>query len=155
MKFYLIKFLYDLLASQLNKLFSKGKKPVEVAIALNLREPEVSRMYREYWRLRRMHSLYTIYQETNGKLATFLKLYRLIKEKGMSIEQIVNAVEIDIHRLPYMESLYKQVAEEVDNMQLTRQRLTREIETLKNQISILDKTIFSIEQNWKREHQKI
>ena len=102
-----------------------------------------------------MHSLYIIYQETKGKLATFLKLYRLIKERGMSIDQVVNAVEIDIHRLPYMENLYKQIKEEVEKMQLTRQRFTHEIETLENQISILDKTIFSIEQNWKREHQKI
>ena len=67
----------------------------------------------------------------------------------------MNAVEIDIHRLPYMENLYKQIKEEADNMQLTRQRFTHEIETLENQISMLDKTIFPIEQNWKREHQKI
>jgi hypothetical protein len=40
-------------------------------------------------------------------------------------------------------------------MQLTRQRLIHEIENLKNEISLLDKTIFSIEQNWKRERQKI
>jgi hypothetical protein len=90
-----------------------------------------------------MHNLYTTYEETNGKLGVFLKLYRqLIKERGMSMEQVVNAVEIAIHRLPYMESLYKQIKEEVENMQLTRQRLTREIEALKNQISILDKTLY-------------
>ena len=121
------------------KLFSKGKKPVELAIALNLREPEVTKLYGEYWKLKRMHKLNSIYTETNGKLGRFLKLYRLIKKKGMSIEHVVNAVDIDIHRLPYMESLYKQIKEEVENMQLIRQRLTHEIETLKNQISIIEK----------------
>ncbi len=101
-------------------------------------------MYLEYWKLKRLHPLYKIYEETKGKLGVLLKLFRLIKEKGMSIEQIVNAVEIDIHRLPYMGSLYKQIKEEVDNMQLIRQRLTREIETLKNQISIIEKTLMNI-----------
>jgi hypothetical protein len=39
----------------------------------------------------------------------------------MSIDQIVNAVDIAIHRLPYMESLLKQVTQEIENMQKTRQ----------------------------------
>jgi hypothetical protein len=34
----------------------------------------------------------------------------------MSIEQVVNAVEIAIHKLPYMESLYEQVGEQVDKI---------------------------------------
>jgi hypothetical protein len=38
------------------------------------------------------------------------------KENGMSIAQVVNAVEITIHKLPYMESLYKQVKDEVDKL---------------------------------------
>jgi len=29
-----------------------------------------------------------------------------MKENGMSIEQVVNAADIDIHKLPYLESLY-------------------------------------------------
>ena len=42
-----------------------------------------------------------------------------MKEKGMSIEQVVNAVEIAIHKLPYMESLYKQAKEQAEKMQYT------------------------------------
>jgi hypothetical protein len=29
-----------------------------------------------------------------------------MKQKGMSIEQVVNAIEIAIHKLPHMETLY-------------------------------------------------
>ncbi len=39
-------------SSKAYKLFSEGKAPVEVAIILNLREPEVTKLYREYWKLR-------------------------------------------------------------------------------------------------------
>jgi uncharacterized membrane protein len=39
----------------------------------------------------------------------------------MNIAQIVNVVDIAINKLPYMESLYKQVKDEVDKLQYARQ----------------------------------
>src|SRR5215212_698768 len=95
-------------SSKAYKLFSEGKTPVKVAITSNLEQPEITKLYREYWKLKRLHVLDSIFTQTDGKLKTFLKLYlyRLMKEKGMSIEQVVNAADIDIHKLPYMESLY-------------------------------------------------
>lgn len=45
------------------KLFSEGKSPLQVSIALNLRAPEVKILYKEYWELRRMHSLVRTYDE--------------------------------------------------------------------------------------------
>jgi hypothetical protein len=53
----------------------------------------------------------------------------------MSIEQVVNVVDIDIHKLPYMENLYKQLKDEVNKLQYTRQVLVSDIETRKNKIS--------------------
>jgi gas vesicle protein len=136
--------------------FSKDKRPVEVAIALNLTEPKVSKMYRDYLKLRRLDKLSIIHRETNGKLGPFLKLYRqLINEKGMSIEQVVNVVDIAANKLPYMESLYSQAKDEVDNMQRTRQYLSNDIQALKNKISILDATAFSIEQECRRREQQL
>ena len=49
----------------------------------------------------------------------------------MSIETSSNAVDIATNKLPYMESLYKQVKEEVDKLQHTRQRLVNDIEDFK------------------------
>ena len=39
-------------SSKAYKLFSEGKRPVQVAITLNLREPVISKLYREYLKLR-------------------------------------------------------------------------------------------------------
>jgi predicted DNA-binding protein YlxM (UPF0122 family) len=61
-------------SSKAYELFSKGKTTVEVAVALNLREPEATVLYREYWRLKRLHILNSVYKETNGELGPFLKL---------------------------------------------------------------------------------
>ena len=36
-------------STQAYKLFSEGKTPIQAAVALNIREPEVARFYVEYW----------------------------------------------------------------------------------------------------------
>jgi hypothetical protein len=138
------------------KLFSEGKRPVQVAITLNLGLSQITKLCIDYWKLKRLHILNLIHKETNGKLEPFLKLYKeLIKKRRMSIEQVVNVVEIAIYKLPHMESLYEQVKEQVKNMQCTIQRLENDIETRKNKISILDKTALSIELYCKRKEQSV
>ena len=52
----------------------------------------------------------------------------------MSIEQVVNVVEIAIHKLRYMETLYRQIKEEVNKLQYTRQSLVNDIEARKHKI---------------------
>ena len=124
-----------------------------MAIILNLPASKVSKLYREYWKLRGLGVFNTIYKETNGKIWQVCKLYqRLVKKNGMNIAQVVNVVEIAIHRLPFMESLYKQLRDEVDKLQHTRQHLSNDIEARKYKISILDKIAFSCEQECSRKH---
>ena len=73
----------------------------------------------------------------------------------MTTDHVTNAVEIDIHKLPYMEDLYKQVIHEVDNLQCLSQELINHIEALKYKLSILDKTALSVEQERKRIEQQL
>ena len=104
------------------ELFSKRYTPLQVARELNIRQSEATKYYREYWKLRGLDKFNTIYKETNGKIWSLWKLYQqLVKKKGMNIAQIVNVVDIAINKLPYMESLYKQVKDEVDKLQYARQ----------------------------------
>ncbi len=91
------------------ELFFKRYTPLQVAIELNIRQSEATKYYREYWKLRGLHKLNAIYIKTNGKIWPLWKLYKeLIEKRGMSIEELVNVVEIAIHKLPYMENLYGQ-----------------------------------------------
>ena len=71
------------LAAQAYKLFSDRKTPLEVAIDLNLSESEATKFYKEYWKLKQLHNLNMVYEETNGDIEPFLRLYRLSKAKGM------------------------------------------------------------------------
>jgi hypothetical protein len=76
-----------------------------------------------------------------------------MREKGMSIEQVVNALCATIHKLPYIENLYEQVKEQVQKMQRTRQGLEKDMEERKKKISLLDNIIFSSEQDCKGKEQ--
>jgi transposase len=144
------------LSSKAYELFSQGKTPLQVAIALNIRQSEATKYYREYWKLRGLQMLDSLYIKTNGKIWLLWKLHkRLIKEKGMTIEQVVNAVDIAIHKLPHMESLYKQAKDQAENMQRTIQRLANDIRALERKISLLDKIAFSSEQDCKRREQQL
>jgi hypothetical protein len=73
----------------------------------------------------------------------------------MTIEQVVNVVEIAIHKLPHMETLYIQAKDQAEKMQHTVQRLANDIRALERKISILDKIAFSSEQDCKRKEQQV
>jgi hypothetical protein len=73
----------------------------------------------------------------------------------LSIEQVANAVDIAIHKLPRIESLHRQILDEVDKLQYNRQGLVADIEARKNKISILDKTAFFSEQECKRTEHRV
>src|SRR5215207_2928673 len=65
--------------SQAYRLFSEGKTPLDVAIELNLKEPEATKYYRQYWKLRQLHNLYLIYEEIGDDIVHIVKHYRKMK----------------------------------------------------------------------------
>jgi hypothetical protein len=82
------------ISSKAYELFSKGKKPVEVAITLNLREPDATKYYREYWKLKRLHTLNSLYEEIGNDIRHILELHRRAKEEDITIEQIVKLLQL-------------------------------------------------------------
>jgi hypothetical protein len=66
-------------------------------------------------KLKGLDILNIIYKETNGKIWIVLKLYKeLIKKRRMSIDQVVNVVDIAIHKLPHMENLHQQAKNQAE-----------------------------------------
>ena len=60
----------------------------------------------EYWKLKGQDVLETLYAKIGIKIFSLLKLYKeLVTERGMSFEAVANVIDIDLHKLPYMESL--------------------------------------------------
>jgi hypothetical protein len=75
-------------ATRAYKLFSEGKKPVQVAIELNLREGQVNKFFREFWKLKRLNQLYEIYPQIECCLPSFLKLHKALKKRGLNLQEI-------------------------------------------------------------------
>ena len=73
----------------------------------------------------------------------------------MTIEKVANSVDIAANKLPHMDILYRQVKEEVENLQRIRQGLMNYKEALKYKISLLDKAAFSCEQESRRAEQQV
>ena len=88
------------LSAQAYKLFSYRKTPLEVAIALNLRESEATKLYKEYWKLKQLHNLNMAYEEIKGHIEPLLRLYKLSKAAGMGVRHVINLLEIANNDLP-------------------------------------------------------
>jgi hypothetical protein len=112
-------------STQAYKLFSEGKSPVQVAIALNIREPEVARFYMEYWRLRQLYSLNKIYEQIKDDIGSFVNLYTLAKVARMGVEQVVNLLEIANNALPFVEHKYERLKREVDDLEADKHNSAR------------------------------
>ena len=133
--------------SKIYKLFSEGKTPVDVAIQLSLSEKEATIYYTEYWKLKRLYSLYHIYQESKGNLSYILKLCRLAKRQGITsdkIEWFVNMVDISTYKIPDLQKQYAKSQDEVQVIDHQRVVSKAELGNMNNQISILHRIIYQL-----------
>jgi hypothetical protein len=134
-------------ATQAFKLFTEGKKPVEVAIQLSLSEKEATRYYTEYWRLKHLYNLYHIYQESKGNLSYILKLCRLAKRHGIAadnIEWFVNMINIGTYNIPDLQKQYAKLQEEVQVIDHQKVVSKAELDNMNNQVSILRRTMYQL-----------
>ena len=83
-------YLWTILSARAQKRFSDQKTPLEVAIALNLRESEAIKFYKEYWKLKQLHNLNMVYEELRGDIEPLLRLHRLSKAKCIGVKEVVN-----------------------------------------------------------------
>src|SRR5438046_5905088 len=88
-------------SAQAYKLFSEGKKPVEVAIQLGLSERQATKYCREYWELKGLHELTFLYEERKHHLPSFLKLHNIMEREGIDNENDIANVLKYANELPY------------------------------------------------------
>jgi DNA-binding CsgD family transcriptional regulator len=138
-------------STQAYKLFSEGKSPVQVAIALNIREPEVARFYVESWKLRQLYSLYKIYEETKDGIGPFVNLYTLAKVARMGVKQVVRVLEIANNDLPLVEHKYERSKGDLDSIEAEIQNSARILQEISDQIATMRKTLDQYQLSCKEE----
>jgi hypothetical protein len=73
-------------------LFSNGKKPIEVAVELDLTASEVHDIQEEYWALNDLHELTLVYNDVKAFLPSFLQLFRCLKKSKMLNERQISNI---------------------------------------------------------------
>jgi hypothetical protein len=127
-------------STQAYKLFSQGKKSLEVAIELGIPEKGVDNLFREFWKLKHQYRLYEIYPEIGHSLPSFLGLYRALKRRGLNpdnVEWFVNAIETGVIKLPELEDQYQSLQNKVQTMHYQKQKLERDLQLIQRQITEL------------------
>jgi len=51
-------------------------------------------LYKEYWKLKRLHKLNLVYEEIGDDIRHILELYRRAKKEGHGIEQVVELLQL-------------------------------------------------------------
>ncbi|MEP6576724.1 MAG: hypothetical protein ABJB85_09880 [Nitrososphaerota archaeon] len=83
------------------KLFKKGASLSDTVIKLDLTADEAERFYVDYWRLKRMHSLYYIYRENKKVVPSVLHLYNLLEKKRIRpnmYDEVADLIENQMFR---------------------------------------------------------
>ena len=75
------------------KMFLKGKRPIEVAIALGIGDEQTTKLWKEFLELSGHYRLLKIGEELKENLQRFLNIYNRIKKKGLSLEEIEEGIE--------------------------------------------------------------
>jgi hypothetical protein len=127
-------------ASQAYQMFSDGKSPMEVAIALDMREPDVTQLYKESWTLKQIYDLNSIYLETKGDLRSFLELYRLSNANGLNAEHVFSILKLADNDLSRLEGKYYNLKSEVRSLEAKKGGLIRTIQEYENQLGLLGKS---------------
>jgi transposase len=152
------------LSTQAYKLFSECKSPIQVAVALNLKESEITRFYKEYCKLSQMHDLNIVYEELKGDIIPFLKLYRSARAVGMNEEHVVNLLRIanddndnntTNNNLPAVEHRYEKLIQEVNDLEHRKLNSNRDLQDLRKRILNSRKLLDSCDLTYKQQSEKI
>jgi hypothetical protein len=130
--------------TQAYKLFDEGKKPVEVAVQLCLSEKEATRYYTEYWRLKGLNELHSIYKEIKGDLSLILKLYRLLKREGIrtkDLEWFVNTINTGMYKIPEIQKQYAKIQDEIEAIDYKKTMAKYQLDDMNNRLTILNRDI--------------
>ena len=133
-------------ATKAYKLFDEGKKPVEVAIELGLREKQVNYFFIEFWKLKNLNGLYEIYPQIKHCLPSFLKLHKTLKKRGLNpnnVEWFANAIETGAIKIPEIQKQYARVKDELEAIDYKKTMAKYQLDNINNQITYLNKISYN------------
>jgi chromosome segregation ATPase len=96
-----------------------------------------------------------IYEEIKDDIGYFVKLYKLSKAKGMSIQHVIDVLEIANNDLPSIEERLKRLRNDVSMLQSQKHTCRRNLYQLNNQIATTSTLLNSLRITCERERRAI
>ena len=132
-------------------LFSNGKRPIEVAVELDLSASEVHNILDEFWALNDLHELAFAYNEIKSYLPSFLKLFHCLKERRMLDEKnIFKFLKYANYDLSDLANRVQCLSNEIIKLEGQKRNLMNKVILWNAQLSDLGKAIDIKNQQLKR-----
>lgn len=119
-------------------MFNNGKKPIEVAIELDISASEIEEILQEYWVLNQLDELALLYYEIKNHLDLFLRLFHIMKKNKLinqkDIQTVLRYAAFDIQSL---ESKIQRLTSDVVDLEWKKKQSRDEVAILNSSISQL------------------
>ena len=123
-------------------MFKNGKKPIEVAIELDMSASEVEELQQEFWALNQLHELGFLFNEIKYYLPSFIKLFNLLKRNKMLGDgYITKFLRYTNYDLPSLESKIQNLTGDVMELEWKKRDLNNTITLWNAQLADLGQTI--------------
>jgi hypothetical protein len=99
-------------------LFEHKKRPIDVAIQIDIPYSRVEELQQEYWALKELYDLAFAYIEIKNYLAPFLQLFNLLKKNKMLSEKYISQLlRYACHDLPTLENKIRQLRSDIIDLE--------------------------------------
>ena len=109
-------------------MFKNGKRPIDVAIELDISASEVEELRQEFWELNQLHELGFLFNEIKNYLPSFIKLFNLLKRNKMLSDGYITKFLIYAdHDLPFLEDKIQKLTGDVIELEWKKRDLNNTI----------------------------
>jgi hypothetical protein len=119
------------------KLFEAGKTLVKVAIELDLRSDDVTKLYTEYLKLKGLEELSLLYGERKDDLHSFHNAYKLMVNDSLTPRQLIDGAN-HMQELPSVKSRCELIKREMEGLESQRQEVFNNIVTAKMDLNSIN-----------------
>lgn len=127
--------------TQALNLFLHGKRPVDVAIELDLSSIEVENILQEYWVLNGLDELALVYLEIKNHLGLFLNLFHIMKKNKLINQKDIKMILGYAADLPSLENKFRSLANTVLDLEIKKKELNIQLIDLAQTINRYQITI--------------
>jgi hypothetical protein len=122
-------------------LFLHGKRPIDVAIELDLSSSEVENILQEFWVLNQLDELACTYLGIRNHIDLFLRLFHIMKKNKLINQKDIKTVLKYANDLPSLENKFRDLANIVLDLEIKKKELKNTLMQQNAQLFDLVQTI--------------